>query len=334
MPSPLDETGHFTSDYGDLSGLYAHDVAPLVFEYLKRQNLLFKTELVTHRYPHCWRCHTKCLFRLEDSWYIDTNQIRPLMKKAAATVNWHPKFVGRRMQNWLDSMEDWMISRKRFYGLSLPFYECDCGQLTVVGSLEELEKLAIDPKPIKNLISLHRPWIDEIKIKCSKCGQSVNRVPDVGDCWLDAGIIPFSTLKYLSDKNYWRKWFPAELVTEMTEQVRLWFYSLLFFSVTFENTTSYQNVVTYAEVRDEHGERMSKTKKMAFLLMTLLPRCQPMPCAGSIVSKNPAQMSILDIELLTVSNVNLSLFYGTPIVFSLNTPIWKIGILIQTSLRA
>ncbi|MEK7527761.1 MAG: isoleucine--tRNA ligase [Patescibacteria group bacterium] len=261
MPSPLDETGHFTSDYGDLSGLYAHDVAPLVFEYLKRQNLLFKTELVTHRYPHCWRCHTKCLFRLEDSWYIDTNQIRPLMKKAAATVNWHPKFVGRRMQNWLDSMEDWMISRKRFYGLSLPFYECDCGQLTVVGSLEELEKLAIDPKPIKNLISLHRPWIDEIKIKCSKCGQSVNRVPDVGDCWLDAGIIPFSTLKYLSDKNYWRKWFPAELVTEMTEQVRLWFYSLLFFSVTFENTTSYQNVVTYAEVRDEHGERMSKTKK-------------------------------------------------------------------------
>jgi isoleucyl-tRNA synthetase len=261
MPSPLDETGHFSAGYGDLSGLYAHDVAPIVIEYLKNQNLLFKTELFTHRYPHCWRCHTKCLFRLEDSWYIDTDQIRPLMKKAAATVNWHPKFVGRRMQNWLNSMEDWMISRKRFYGLALPFYECGCGQLTVVGSLEELKSLAVDPKLVEGLSSLHRPWIDGIKIKCPKCSQDVNRIPDVGDCWLDAGVVPFSTLHYLEDKSYWQKWFPAELVTEMTEQVRLWFYSMLFFSVTFENTTPYQNVVTYSEVRDELGERMSKTKK-------------------------------------------------------------------------
>jgi isoleucyl-tRNA synthetase len=261
MPSPLDETGHFIAGYGELSGLYAHDVAPIVIEYLKNQNLLFKTESITHRYPHCWRCHTKCLFRLEDSWYISTDQIRPLLKEAAAKVNWHPKFVGRRMQNWLDSMEDWMISRKRFYGLSLPFYECTCGQLTVVGSLEELEKLAVNPKLVQNLNYLHRPWIDEIKIKCPKCGQIISRIPDVGDCWLDAGVVPFSTLHYLEDKKYWQKWFPAKLVTEMTEQVRLWFYSMLFFSVTFENTTPYQNVVTYSEVRDENGERMSKTKK-------------------------------------------------------------------------
>ncbi len=261
MIAPLDETGHFLPNFGELSGLYAHDVTPQVISSLEKQGLLFKTEAIRHRYPHCWRCKTKCLFRLEDSWYISSDHIRPLMKEAASKVNWYPKYVGRRMQNWLDSMEDWMISRKRFYGLSLPFYQCGCGHLSVVGSLEELKSLAINPEKVDTLSTLHRPWIDEIIIRCPKCNQNVNRIPDVGDCWLDAGVVPFSTLKYLSDKKYWQKWFPANLVLEMIEQVRLWFYSMLFFSVTFENTPPYQHVVTHAEVRDENGERMSKTKK-------------------------------------------------------------------------
>lgn len=261
MIAPLDERGHFLEGYGELSGHYAHDVAPLVFDYLKSKNLLFKTESITHRYPHCWRCKTKCLFRLEDSWYIKSDEIRPLMKAAAEKVEWHPKYVGRRMQNWLDSMEDWMISRKRFYGLALPFYECSCGQLTVVSSLEELKSLAVNPELVDGLKTLHRPWIDDILIKCPKCSTEVKRIPDVGDCWLDAGVVPFSTLNYLSDKKYWQKWFPANLVLEMIEQVRLWFYSMLFFSVTLEGTFPYKNVVAHAEVRDEKGERMSKTKK-------------------------------------------------------------------------
>jgi isoleucyl-tRNA synthetase len=183
------------------------------------------------------------------------------MKEAAKKVNWHPKYVGRRMQNWLDSMEDWMISRKRFYGLALPFYECECGELVVIGSLEELKEKAVNPELIDGLKTLHRPFIDQIEINCPKCGQHVKRIPDVGDCWLDAGIVPFSTLKYLEDKTYWQKWFPADLVSEMIEQVRLWFYSMLFFSVTFENIPPYTDVVTYSEVRDEKGQRMSKTKK-------------------------------------------------------------------------
>ena len=262
MIAPLDETGHFLNDYGDLSGKYAHDVSPIVFDYLTKKNVLFKTESITHRYPHCWRCKTKCLFRLEDSWYIKSDDIRPRLKETAQKVNWHPKYVGRRMQNWLDNMEDWMISRKRFYGLSLPFYECNkCQQLTVVGSKEELKSLTLKPELIDKLPSLHRPWIDEITIKCPKCGQEVKRIPDVGDCWLDAGVVPFSTLKYLSDKKYWQKWFPAELVLEMIEQVRLWFYSMLFFSVTLESSPPYLNVVAHSEVKDEKGERMSKTKK-------------------------------------------------------------------------
>lgn len=261
MPSPLNEQGHFIDNYGEFSGKYAHGVKELIFEKLKSIGAFYKTEDITHRYPHCWRCKTKCLFRLENSWYIKTDEIRPLMKAAAQKIDWHPKFVQNRMQNWLDSMDDWMISRSRFYGLALPFYKCSCGQLTVAGSLEELKNLAVDPKMVDGLNSIHRPWIDEIKIKCPKCSESVSRVAEVGDCWLDAGVVPFSTLKYLTDKDYWHKWFPADLVLEMTEQVRLWFYSMLFFGVTLETTIPYKTVVTHSEVRDEKGERMSKTKK-------------------------------------------------------------------------
>ena len=208
MIAPLDTRGHFLKGYGELSGLYAHDVAPAVFEYLTKTGALFKTEEIIHRYPHCWRCHTKCLFRLEDSWFIKSDEIRPLLKEAAKKVTWHPKYAGRRMQNWLDTMEDWMINRKRFYGLALPFYECSCGQLTVVGSKEELKQLAVNPELIDKLPGYHRPWIDEIKIKCPKCGQTVSRIPDVGDVWLDAGVVPFSTLKYLDDKKYLAKMVP------------------------------------------------------------------------------------------------------------------------------
>ncbi|MBP6989407.1 isoleucine--tRNA ligase [Candidatus Shapirobacteria bacterium] len=261
MIAPLDPSGIFMEGYGDLTGLYAHKVNDTVFEYLKTNNLLFKTENITHRYPHCWRCKTKCLFRLEDSWFIKSDEIRPLLKEAAKKVSWHPKYTGRRMQNWLDSMEDWMINRKRFYGLALPFYECACGELTVIGSKEELIEKALHPELVEKLPSFHRPWIDEIEIKCPKCGNNVKRIPDVGDVWLDAGVVPFSTLKYLEDKSYWQKWFPSEMVLEMTEQVRLWFYSMLFFSVTLEGEPPYKNVVTHGEVRDEKGEKMSKTQK-------------------------------------------------------------------------
>ncbi len=259
--APLDETGHFIDGFGQLSGKYALKVNQEVIDYLKKIKSLFKTEPITHRYPHCWRCKTKCLFRLEDNWFIDCQKIRQELIANSQKVNWIPKYVAKRMLNWLNNMEDWMISRKRFYGLALPFYECSCGHLTVIGSKEELKKLAIDPQKVDQLKSLHRPYIDEIEIKCPHCQKTIKRISDVGDCWLDAGVVPFSTLKYLEDKKYWQKWFPAELVCEMTEQVRLWYYSMLFFSVALENTTPYLNVLNYAEVRDEKGEKMSKTKK-------------------------------------------------------------------------
>jgi isoleucyl-tRNA synthetase len=164
------------------------------------------------------------------------------------------------MEDWLDNMDDWMISRKRFYGLALPFYECSkCNTLHVVGGKEELKELAVDPSLVDKLPSVHRPWIDDVKIKCPECGQEVERVVDVGDCWLDAGVVPFSTLKYLEDREYWKQWYPAEFVVEMIEQVRLWFYSMLVFGVVFEDKAPYENVLGFAEVRDEKNQRMSKT---------------------------------------------------------------------------
>jgi isoleucyl-tRNA synthetase len=259
--APLNETGHFKEGFGDLTGEYAHSVTGDVIGYLKDNDYLFKTEKIEHSYPHCWRCKTKCLFRLQENWFINIDKVRGRLKKAAGDANWLPDYAGARMQDWLNNMEDWMISRQRFYGLSLPFYECsECGELTVVGSKDELSELALEPKKVDELPSLHRPWIDDIKIKCPKCGEEVQRIEDVGDCWLDAGVVPFSTLKYFEDKDYWKKWYPAEFISEMIEQVRLWFYSMLVYGVLFEDSIPYKNVLTYGEVRDENGERFSKSK--------------------------------------------------------------------------
>ncbi|MBM3209571.1 isoleucine--tRNA ligase [Candidatus Shapirobacteria bacterium] len=259
--SPLNEAGVFIEGYGDLSGEFAHDVGDRVIDYLKKIDSLFKTESCVHSYPHCWRCKAKCLFRLEENWFINCQKIKEGLKRTASKAKWIPEFVGKRMQNWLDNMGDWMISRKRFYGLALPFYECPkCGQLAVIGGEEELRRLAVNPKLVEELPSFHRPWIDEIKIKCPKCGEAVSRIKEVGDCWLDAGVVPFSTLKYFEDKDYWERWFPADFICEMVEQVRLWYYSMLVYGYIFESKIPYRIVLNYVEVRDEKGERMSKTK--------------------------------------------------------------------------
>ena len=158
-------------------------------------------------------------------------------------------------------MGDWNISRRRFYGLPLPFYTCsECGHTTVVGSKEELKELG--GKGVDELPELHRPWIDSVKIKCPHCGAEVSRISEVGDVWLDAGIVPFSTLKYFKDKEYWQKYFPAEWVTEMREQVRLWFYSLLLMSVTLTGRAPYERVLAYSSVVKEDGTKFSKTGYM------------------------------------------------------------------------
>ena len=260
IDAALDEFGNYNKGYGWLSGKNVKDVKKDIVKDLDKRGILFKVENYKHRYPICWRCKEELVFRLDSSWFISCDEIRPIMKKESAKVVWYPEHVGKLMQDWLDNMEDWNISRKRYWGLPLMFYECDsCKNTEVIGSLKELKEKAIDKKAVDSLPELHRPWIDDIKIKC-KCGKPIERVKEVGDCWLDAGIVPFSTMKYFEDRDYWKKWFPVDLEIEMRAQVRLWFYAQLFMSVVLEGVAPYKRVLCYEEVRDEKGESMHKSK--------------------------------------------------------------------------
>ncbi|HMI30052.1 MAG TPA: isoleucine--tRNA ligase [Gaiellaceae bacterium] len=277
--TPINEAGRFHEAYGEFEGRSTEDVAGPVTIELERRGLLVKAESVEHRYPICWRCSTPLVFRIADDWLIRADEIRQPMLDANATVQWTPDFYSKRMDDWLRNMDDWNISRRRYFGLPLPFYPCEsCGKLTVVGSLDELRERATGG--LEQLQELHRPWIDEVTIRCD-CGAELRRVQEVGDAWLDAGIVPFSTLGWqnpewkehgyatgaaagltgadLPDHAYWEKWFPAHWVSEMREQIRLWFYSQCFMSVTLTGKSPYTSVLTYEKLLDEHGREMHRS---------------------------------------------------------------------------
>ena len=256
---PVDDSGVFLPGFGFFSGKDSHDIADEVFAELKQRNKLYKVEPHEHSYPVCWRCKHEVIFRLVPAWFIATDELKPRLIRAAESVRWEPESNGKRMVDWLNNMGDWNISRKRYYGLPLPFYVCDCGKVTVIGSKAELREKAVDPAKVDALPQLHRPWMDEIEIVCPCCGKPVRRISETGDVWLDAGIVPFSTFGYFEDKEEWKKNFPAEWVTEMREQVRLWFYSMLFMSVVLEDRAPYERVLSYNSVVAEDGSRFSKT---------------------------------------------------------------------------
>lgn len=256
---PVDDSGIFLSGFGFMTGKDSHDIAPEVFEELKKRNKLYKVEPHEHSYPVCWRCKHEVIFRLVPAWFIATEELKPRLIRAAESVQWEPESNGKRMVDWLNNMGDWNISRKRYYGLPLPFYVCECGEVTVIGSKAELREKAVDPAKVDALPELHRPWMDEIEIKCPHCGKPVHRISETGDVWLDAGIVPFTTFGYFTDKEEWKKNFPAEWVTEMREQVRLWFYSMLFMSVVLEDCAPYKRVLSYNSVVAEDGSKFSKT---------------------------------------------------------------------------
>ncbi len=246
---------------------------------LESRGLLVESGRIVHRYPTCWRCGTPLVFRVVDDWFIAADEIRQPMLDANATVEWTPDFYSKRMDDWLRNMGDWNISRKRYFGLPLPFYPCGCGHLNVIGSRAELEERAV--RGLDQLQELHRPWIDEVVIRCEACAEEVHRVPEVGDAWLDAGIVPLSTLGWqspeyvvggngtgaakgltvadLPDHAYWEEWFPADWVSEMREQIRLWFYSMSFMSVTLVGRSPYQRVLTYEKLLDETGREMHRS---------------------------------------------------------------------------
>ncbi|TMK86396.1 MAG: isoleucine--tRNA ligase [Actinobacteria bacterium] len=273
---PVDEAGRFSDDYGWLHGLGTGESADQIVADLGERGRLEAAEEIVHRYPHCWRCQTPLIFRVTDDWFIAVDELRPRLLRASATVHWIPEYLGKGMEDWLRNMGDWNISRRRYYGLPLPFYPCSCGRVNVIGSKRELEERAISG--LEQLEELHRPWIDDVPIRCESCGAGVRRIKEVGDVWLDAGIVPFSTLGWenpnrieggyatgaskglstadLPDHEYWEAWFPADWVSEMREQIRLWFYSQLFMSVALTDRAPFKEVLGYEKMLDEHGREM------------------------------------------------------------------------------
>ncbi len=256
---PINEQGVLLPNTGFLAGKETTAVSELVAERLKTDNKLLYAHKYKHSYPYCWRCKHDLVYKLISAWFIKMDEIRPLAIKAAKKVNFKPEYAKKRMLDWLNNMGDWNISRSRFYGLPLPFYVCEkCGKLHVIGSLEELKQKAVKPQLVDKLPNLHRPWIDDIKIKCD-CGQTLSRVPEVGDVWLDAGITPFSTKGYFLDPENFKKNYPSEYICEMIEQIKCWFYSLLIMGVVLTGKAPYQKLVTYQYVKDENGDEFHKS---------------------------------------------------------------------------
>jgi isoleucyl-tRNA synthetase len=277
--APIDEGGSFLPGYGPFEGLSTDEAAEPIVTALRERGLLAETGTIVHRYPICWRCKTPLVFRVVDDWFIGCDELRQPLLDANNEVEWTPPQYKKRMDDWLRNMGDWNISRKRYFGLPLPFYPCHCGHLNVIGSLAELKERATSG--LEQLQELHRPWIDEVPIRCESCGEEVRRIREVGDAWLDAGIVPLSTLGWqnaeriehgygtgaakgltgadLPDNAYWELWFPADWISESREQIRLWFYSISFMSMTLVGRLPYRAVLAYERVRDEHGREMHKS---------------------------------------------------------------------------
>ena len=276
--APLDEYGDFVEGFDWLTGQNVYDVNDAIYDSLKSKNAFYNLERYSHRYPVCWRCDSELVFRLVDEWFISmgekydkpreevtadekANSLRYQIMDVVDDIRWVPEFGYARELDWLRNMDDWMISKKRYYGLALPIYKCGCGWFDVIGSETELQERSVEGWDEFEGNSPHRPWVDAVKIRCDECGEVVERIGDVGNAWLDAGIVTFSTIGYRHDKDYWRKWFPADWISEsFPGQFRNWFYSLLTMSTVLENTAPFRSVFSYALMRDEKGEEMHKSK--------------------------------------------------------------------------
>lgn len=260
--APIDEFGVFLPAFGWLSGMPVDEAAEPIIEHLKAAGRLYKLEPYAHRYPVCWRCDTQLVFRLVDEWFVAMEPLRADLMAITRRIRWIPEFGLDRELDWLANMHDWMISRKRYWGLALPIYECaECGTVAVIGSAEELRERAVEGWEAFAGHTPHRPWIDAVKIRCAECGATVSRIPDVGNPWLDAGIVTFSTLGYRRDPAYWAQWFPADFITEsFPGQYRNWFYSLLVMSAVLADREPFRTCLGFALARDEQGEEMHKSK--------------------------------------------------------------------------
>ena len=259
--APLDEESCYIDGFGKYTGKCATKIETTqeIIADLKDKGFLLYQEQYPHVYPHCWRSGDELVFRIVDEWYINMDW-RDKIKNLVKDIQWIPEWGHEREMEWLENMGDWMISKKRFWGLALPIWEFEDDTFFVVGSKKELKELAVEGWEEFEGKSPHRPWIDKVKIKHPESGLIGTRIPDVGNPWLDAGIVPYSTLHYNSDRDYWNKWFPADFVVEcLPGQFRNWFYSLLALSTVMEEKAPFKTLLGHAMVKDETGRDMHKS---------------------------------------------------------------------------
>ena len=255
----VDSKGNMTSET-PYAGVFVKKADPMVLDDLRAKGLLFDAPKFEHSYPHCWRCDTPLIYYARESWYIRETAVKDDLIRNNNTINWIPESIGKgRFGNWLENIQDWAISRNRYWGTPLPIWECECGHRHCIGSREELYKMSGDEKA--KTVELHRPYIDEITIKCPECGKEMHRVPEVLDCWFDSGAMPFAQYHYpFENKELFERQFPAHFISEAVDQTRGWFHSLLAESTLLFNKAPYQNVIVLGHVQDEHGQKMSKSK--------------------------------------------------------------------------
>ena len=256
--NPVGEDGKYTD--GLWKGMSVFEADLEVIKYLKANDKLFKKQKMVHNYPHCWRCGTPLLYYSKPSFYLEVTKLKDKIVEANKHVNWYPEYVGeKRFGNWLENLNDWAISRSRYWGTPLPLWRCECGHDEMIGSRKELVEKSIED--IDETIELHRPYVDEIHIKCPKCGKTMNRVKDVIDCWFDSGSMPFAQYHYpFENMELWQTQFPADFISEGIDQTRGWFYSLIVISVFLKGVAPYKNVLVNDLLLDKEGKKMSKSK--------------------------------------------------------------------------
>ncbi len=259
--NPVGKDGCYTTGPWKGTLVTDKDLEIEIIKWLKENDKLFKKIKLTHDYPHCWRCHSPLIYYSKPAWYIRTTEYKDKILEANKTVSWHPDYVGtKRFNNWLENMVDWGISRNRYWGCPMPIWICSsCGEKHVIGSIKELDDMKVGDIDVKNM-ELHRPYIDEVHIKCPKCNGIMNRVTDVMDVWFDSGAMPYAQCHYpFENKEWFHKHFPADFIAEGVDQTRGWFNSLICISTIVSGVSSFKNVVVNDMVLDSNGKKMSKS---------------------------------------------------------------------------